>query len=84
MERLDNLSDVFKMLNINQHKLVELINQFIISRYMQNIYLMKSKVIKLYSAMPYTGAPNISDPQTIAIIQELDKFVACNYTSSNN
>lgn len=72
------------MLNMDQNKMVEAINQFVISKYMKNIYAVKTRIIKLYSAMPYSGAPNISDAQSIAIIEDLEKFVANNYTISCN
>lgn len=73
-----------KMLNMDQNKLVEVINQFVITKYTENISTVKSRVIKLFSAMPYTGAPNISDMQRISIIEDLEKFVALNFTISNN
>jgi len=72
------------MLNMDQNKLVEVINQFIINKYMNNIGSVKVRVIKLYSSLPYTGSPNISDAQIIAIIEDLEKFVTCNYTASKN
>jgi hypothetical protein len=51
---------------------------------MDNIYLAKHRIIKLFTVMPYTGAPNISDPQSIAVIDDLKKFVEGNYSSPNN
>jgi len=72
------------MLNMDQNKLVEAINHFIINKYAQNISSIKVKMIKLYSSMPYCGAPNVSDAQSIAIIEDLEKFVANNYTVSCN
>lgn len=72
------------MLNMDQNKLVEVINQHIINKYMQNIFEVKTRSIKLYSVMPYTGAPNISDAQTISIIEDIKKFVSNNFTISNN
>lgn len=72
------------MLNMDQNKIAEVISQCIINKYMDNISLVKHRMIKLFTAMPYTGAPNISDPQTIAIIEDLKKFCEGNYTSPNN
>jgi hypothetical protein len=72
------------MLNMDQNKLMEVINQCIISKYTQNICLVKSRFIKLFTTMPFTGAPNISDAQTIALIEDLDKFISSNYSSPNN
>jgi hypothetical protein len=51
---------------------------------MNNVYLVKHRIIKLFTIMPYTGAPNISDPQSIAVIDDLKKFVEGNYSSPNN
>ncbi len=75
---------VRQMLNMDQNKLVEVINQFIITKYTENITTVKSRTIKLFTVMPYTGAPNISDVQKISMIEDLEKFVALNYTVSNN
>jgi len=72
------------MLNMDQNKIAEVISQCIINRYMDNIYLTKHRIIKLFTVMPYTGAPNISDPQSIAVIDNLKKFVEGNYSSLNN
>ncbi len=72
------------MLNMDQNKIAEAINQQIISKYMQNICAVKNRVIKLYTVMPFTGAPNVSDPQTFAMIEDLSKFISSNYTSPNN
>lgn len=72
------------MLNMDQNKLVEVINQFIVNKYMNNLSSVKSRMMKLYSIMPYTGAPNISDAQSIAIIEDLEKFVSLNFTICNN
>jgi hypothetical protein len=73
-----------EMLNMDQNKIAEVISQCIINRYMDNIYLAKHRIIKLFTVMPYTGAPNISDPQSIAVIDDLKKFVEGNYSSLNN
>jgi hypothetical protein len=67
------------MLNI-----AEAISQCIINRYMENVTLVKYRIIKLFTVMPYTGAPNISDAQNIAIIEDFEKFVSGNYKSSKN
>ena len=72
------------MLNMDQNKIAEAISQCIINRYMENVTLVKYRIIKLFTAMPYTGAPNISDAQNIAIIEDLEKFVSGNYQSSKN
>jgi len=72
------------MLNMDQNKIAEVIGQCIINRYMDNICLAKHRIIKLFTVMPYTGAPNISDPQSIAVIDDLKKFVEGNYSSPNN
>jgi len=72
------------MLNMDQNKIAEVISQCIINKYMDNISLVKSRIIKLYTTMPYTGAPNISDARTIAMIEDLEKFVSGNYLSPNN
>jgi len=72
------------MLNMDQNKLVEVINQYIINRYTQNITLAKSRIIKLFYCFPHTGAPNISEAINIAVIEDLNKFVSSTYTLSNN
>ena len=69
---------------MDQNKLVEVINQLIISKYTQNVALVKSRVMKLYSCLPFTGAPNISDAQSIALIVDLAKFVEINCAPSKN
>jgi hypothetical protein len=73
-----------KMLNMDQNKLMEAINQGIINKYMQNVLLVKSKTIKIYSTLPFTGAPNISDAQNFMVIKDLDKFLKTIYSFSNN
>ena len=73
-----------KMLNMDQNKIAEVISQCIINKYMDNITLAKHRIIKLFTVMPYTGAPNISDAQSIAIIEDLNKFIEGNYSSPNN
>jgi hypothetical protein len=72
------------MLNMDQNKIAEAISRCIISRYMENVALTKHKIIKLFTIMPYTGAPNISDARSIAIIEDLGKFLSENYQSNNN
>ena len=72
------------MLNMDQNKVAEVINQCIVNRYMENITLVKYRLIKLFTVMPYTGAPNISDAQTLAVFEDLEKFIAGNYQSPNN
>jgi hypothetical protein len=75
---------LIKMMNMDQNKIAEVISQCIINKYMENVTLVKHRIIKLFTAMPYTGAPNISDAHTIAIIEDLGKFVSRNHRSSNN
>jgi hypothetical protein len=75
---------VGRMYNMDQNKLVEVINQLIINKYMQNVVIVKSRTLKLYSCFPITGAPNISDAQNIAIIEDLAKFVSTNCAPSSN
>jgi hypothetical protein len=72
------------MFNLDQNKLMEAINQSVISKYTQNILLVKSEVIKLYSCFPFTGAANISDAQRFAMIKDMDKFIKEICSSSNN
>jgi len=72
------------MLNMDQNKLAEVINQLIVNKYMQNICVIRSKILKLYSCFPFTGAPNISDAQVIAVITDLEKFISKTITISNN
>jgi len=72
------------MMNMDQNKLMEVINQSIISKYMQNILLVKARALKLYSCFPFTGAPNISDAQNISMIEDLDAFVKENCRVNNN
>lgn len=75
---------LIKMLNMDQNKIAEAISQCIINKYMDNITLVKYRIIKLFTVMPYTGAPNISDAQNIAIIEDLGKFVSGNCRPSKN
>jgi hypothetical protein len=72
------------MLNMDQDMIAEAITRCIITKYMENIALTKHRMIKLFTTMPYTGAPNISDARNIAIIVDLKKFVSENYQSNNN
>ena len=74
------------MLNMDQdqNKIAEAISRCIISRYMENIALTKHRNIKLFTIMPYTGAPNISDARTLAIIEDIKEFVSENYQPNNN
>jgi len=72
------------MLNMDQNKVAEVINQCIVNRYMENITLVKYRLVKLFTVMPYTGAPNISDAQTVAVFEDLEKFLAGSNLSSNN
>lgn len=72
------------MLNMDQNKIAEAISQCIINRYMDNITKMKYHTVKLFTVMPFTGAPNISDAHTIAVIEDLGKFISANYKSNNN
>ena len=83
-QEIREIGRLIQMLNMDQNKIAEAISQCIINRYMDNITQIKHRTIKLFTAMPYTGAPNISDAQNIAIIEDLAKFVAGNYRSSNN
>ncbi|MFH1710390.1 MAG: hypothetical protein ABH860_04885 [bacterium] len=69
---------------MDQNKVAEMISQCIVNKYMDNVSLVKYRIIKLFTIMPYTGAPNISDAQNIAIIEDLEKFVSGNYRPSNN
>jgi hypothetical protein len=74
------------MLNMDQdqNKIAEAISRCIITKYMENIALTKHRIIKLFTIMPYTGAPNVSDARSIAIIQDLGEFVSENYLPNNN
>ncbi len=72
------------MLNMDQNKIAEAISRCIITKYMENIALTKHRIIKLFTIMPYTGAPNISDARNIAIIDDLGKFLSENYQANNN
>jgi hypothetical protein len=82
--RVSGYQEVEAMYNMDQTKLVEVINQMIINKYTRNILIIRSRMIKLYSCFPFTGAPNVSDPQSIAIIEDLRKFAASNCRISNN
>ena len=73
-----------KVMNMDQNKLMEAINQNIIGKYTQNVALVGSRIIKLFTCFPHTGAPNVSDPVNIALISDLEKFVKMICTSSNN
>jgi hypothetical protein len=72
------------MLNMDQNKVAEVINQCIVNKYMENITLVKYRLVKLFTVMPYTGAPNISDAQTVAVFEDLEKFLSGSNMSSNN
>jgi hypothetical protein len=72
------------MLNMDQNKVAEVVNQCMVNRYMENITLVKHRIIKLFTVMPYTGAPNISDAQSVAIFEDLAKFVSGNCQPSDN
>jgi hypothetical protein len=73
-----------QMGNKDQVKIAEVINQCIISKYLKNISSVRSRLIKLYSTMPFTGAPNISDAQTFAMIQDYAQYLKNTYISPNN
>jgi hypothetical protein len=51
---------------------------------MKNIAALKTRSIKLYSAMPYTGAPNISDAQKFSMIEDYTEYLKNTYVSPNN
>lgn len=70
--------------NQDQVKIAEVINQCIINKYLKNISSVKSRLIKLYSVMPFTGAPNVSDAQKFAMIEDLAQFLNNTYVSPNN
>lgn len=76
--------EAFEMMNMDQNKLMEAINQNVITKYTHNVALVGSRVIKLFSCFPHTGAPNVSDAHTIALLTDLDKFIKAVCTSSNN
>jgi len=78
------MKGVKAMYNMDQNKLVEVINHLIINKYMQNVVVVRSRVLKLYSCFPFTGSPNISDAQNVAIIEDLAKFVETNCAPSKN
>jgi ABC-type transporter MlaC component len=73
-----------EMGNKDQVKIAEVINQCIINKYMKNIAALKTRSIKLYSAMPYTGAPNISDAQKFSMIEDYTEYLKNTYVSPNN
>lgn len=62
-------------MNMDQNKLMEAINQNVINKYTQNVALVGSRVIQLFSCFPHTGAPNVSDAHNIALLTDLEKFV---------
>ena len=75
---------MIKMGNMDQVKIAEVINQCIITKYLKNIEAVRSRLIKLYSVMPFTGAPNISDAQQFSMIEDLAQFLKNTYVSPNN
>jgi hypothetical protein len=83
-QRIRKTRGGIQMLNMDQNKLMEVINHSIISKYTQNILLIKTVSIKLFSCFPHTGAPNISDAQNIAVLKDLKKFIEIICTNSSN
>jgi hypothetical protein len=75
---------VREMQNMDQNVLSEAIQLSIIQRYSANILGLRASHRKLYSCFPHTGAPNVSDATTIALIVELDKFIKIMDPAKNN
>jgi len=72
------------MKNLNNKKTLEMINKIVISQYVSNLKNIKTESVKLFKTFLYTGAPNLSEPATIILFENLENLLLKRFDFSNN
>ena len=60
---------------MEQAKVIELLNQTLVTEYMQKLLNAKLNKLVLYPVFPITAAANLSSPQNFVMIEDLGKFL---------
>ena len=72
------------MRNLNSKQVLDVINKFIMAQYARKLKDVKRNDITLFKTFPHTGAPNISEPVTITIFENLEKLLSEKYNLCQN
>jgi len=72
------------MKELNNEKMLEMINKVVLIQYAEILKDIKSEEIKLFMPFPYTGAANISEPVKITIFKNLEKLLSPKYNLCKN
>ncbi len=56
-------------------KVVEILNQTVMTDYMQRLLNLKLDKLTLFPVFPITAAPNVSEPRHLIMIEDIKKFV---------
>jgi hypothetical protein len=60
----------------SEANVMQALNQFAAASYVQHLLIARYTKITLFSAMPFTGAANISDATNILLIKEVPSLLA--------
>lgn len=69
---------------MDQAQVLEAINKFVLSKYIENMITAKTCLLTLYTVFPYSGAANISDPVKFIMIEDqksVISFIGANYNN---
>ncbi|HTY13959.1 MAG TPA: hypothetical protein VMD02_07245 [Candidatus Omnitrophota bacterium] len=64
-------------------KVVEMLNQTVMTEYLQKLLGLKLNKLTLYPVFPITAAPNVSDPYSLIMIEDIQKFAIVKKTDLN-
>ncbi|MFA5875296.1 MAG: hypothetical protein WC901_01225 [Candidatus Margulisiibacteriota bacterium] len=60
----------------SETNVMQALNQFAVASYVQHLLIARYTKITLFSAMPFTGAANVSDAVNILILKEMPSLFA--------
>lgn len=61
---------------MDKSKVLQAINKFVMSKYIEKMLTVKTSLLKLYTVFPYTGAANWSNPVSFIMIENLKSIVS--------
>jgi hypothetical protein len=65
-------------------KVMEVMEKFTLQKYLEKLIDAPMHKITLFTAFPYTGAANLSDPASLVIIDDVARIVSLNGGAVNN
>lgn len=72
------------MNTMDNAKLMEAVGKYAAQKYLQKLMVSEMHKVTLFPIFPHSGAPNLSDPQHLILIDDLSKMIDLNSGSCQN